>query len=153
VYPSAIEGESSPEIFPLLYAIGANVPIGVPVAPIIYPPISYSVRTSWRTTTFSAGVWARHSISERVALVYSGGAAFNRTQNEFEFSYTPPPSFGAIVPPSTRTETVLYSVRPFAGIGARIGMTEHLELVPAARLQGLENGMLVRPSIGLGWTF
>jgi hypothetical protein len=154
VYPSEIERESSPDIFPLASPIATNVSIVGPVlGPVIYPPISYSVRTSWRTTTFSTGIWARQNVSERVALVYSGGAAFNRTQNEFEFIYAPLPRLGVIVPPSTLTETVRYSVRPFAGIGARIGMTEHLELVPAARLLGLESGMLVRPSIGLGWTF
>ncbi|MET0212021.1 MAG: hypothetical protein ABW292_03410 [Vicinamibacterales bacterium] len=153
VYPSSIENESSPDVFPL-FPLGGIVPIDVPgFGSVIYPPISYQVRTSWRTSTFSTGVWARHDISERVALVYSGGAAFNRTENEFEFIYTPPPRLGIITLPSALTETVLYSVRPFAGIGARIGMTEHLELVPSVRLQGLDSGMLVRPSIGLGWAF
>jgi len=152
VYPAEIESESSPDVFPLGSFIATNGPIGIP-GPLIYPPISYRVRTSWRTSTFSTGVWARHDLSERVALVYSGGAAFNRTKNEFEFSYTPSPRFGIIAPPSSLTETVLYSVQPFAGIGARIGMTAHFELVPAVKLLGLESGMLVRPSIGLGWTF
>jgi opacity protein-like surface antigen len=151
VYPSAIESESWPEVIALPSPIVTSGPIGgIDLFPIVYPPISYRVRTSWRTSTISTGVWARHNVSERVALVYSGGAAFNRTENEFEFTFTPLP---AVTLPSSRTKTILYSVQPFAGIGARIGMTEHLELVPSARILGLERGLLVRPSIGVAWTF
>jgi hypothetical protein len=152
VYPSSIENESSPDVFPL-FPLPTVGPIGTSIESVIYPPISYQVRTAWRTSTLSTGVWARQGISERVALVYSGGAAFIRTRSDFEFIYTPPRQLGFIALPSTSIETVHYSVRPFVGIGARIGMTEHLELVPAVRLQGLDGGMLVRPSIGLAWAF
>jgi hypothetical protein len=157
--PSEIENEGAPDVFPAAYRSVINVGLVVPdITPVIYPPISYRVRMSTRTTTFSTGLWAKQDLSARVALVYSGGAAFNRTEREVEYSYGAIPlprlaQIEAILPPSSLTEAIHYSVRPFVGIGARIGMTEHLELVPAARLHGIESGVLIRPSVGLGWTF
>jgi hypothetical protein len=38
-------------------------------------------------------------------------------------------------------------------VEARVGLTENLERAPGVRLIGLENGWLVRPAVGLGWTF
>jgi hypothetical protein len=36
---------------------------------------------------------------------------------------------------------------------ARIGLTSRLRLVPGIRVQGLGDGWLLRPYVGLGWFF
>jgi len=162
--PSRIENEGAPDFLPLAYPnlppLGAGAGVEGTVVPglgvLIYPPISYRIRTSQRNTTFSAGAWARQILSARAALVYSGGVGFQRTERDVEFSYGPVGGLiaaPAILPPSVMTRTTVYSTRPFVGLDARIGMTDHLELVAGVRLHGLENGLLVRPGIGLGWTF
>jgi hypothetical protein len=130
------------------------------LSPIDIFPFGYTVRTSHRTTTFSTSAWVRQTFTNRIALVYLGGMAFVRTTQRTEASFlprlTPFPELGllpTILPPRSTTEFVDYGVRPLAGVDARIGLAEHVELVPSVRLTGLQNGWLIRPSIGLGWTF
>lgn len=155
--PSTIENEGGgPDVVPLVYRGLPYEVVGGQLDPRIYPIISYRVRTSQRNTTFSTAVWARQDLSPRFALVYLGGVGFHRMERDIEYTYGPGPRLLAIpiiVPPRSRTDTVTYTARPLVGIEARIGMTDHLELVPGVRLHGLESGVLVRPSVGLGWTF
>lgn len=130
--------------------------------PLIFPPIAYRVRTSYRNTMFSAAVWARQDFSVRVALVYTGGVGFHRSQREVEITVDRvgsvpglpgAPELAILLPSPSVTKTTVYSARPFAGIEARVGMSDRLELVPGIRLHALEGGVLLRPSIGLGWVF
>lgn len=162
--PAEIENEGAPDVIPLAYqtlawssqGVTGSVVAGDLPTRLIYPPFSYQVRTSQRNTTFSTGVWARQDVSTRAALVYSGGVGFHRTETDIEFTYGPVrgiPTIPVIIPPRSVTETITYSARPFAGIDARIGMTDHAELVLGVRLHGLRDGVLVRPAVGLGWTF
>ena len=167
--PGEIESDGRPDVIPLraggftwedaaarIRTDGFTVP---GIETLIFPPISYRVRTAYRDLTVSAGAWARQDLSARLALVYSGGVGFHRTERKLELSFDPirviPPMPGgtAIVPGAMVTKTTTYSARPFAGIEARVGMTERLELVTGLRVHGLDGGVLVRPSIGLGWTF
>jgi hypothetical protein len=101
-------------------------------------------------------------LSERVSLVYLAGMAFNRStfESESRFEILPlPPGFplppGITIPGilPTTTKTVMYGVRPLAGIEARIGLTEQVDLVPGLRLHGIDNGWLLRPAVGLAWNF
>ena len=55
--------------------------------------------------------------------------------------------------PPYQSTTVIYGVSPLAGVESRISMTEHLQLVPGVRLQVVEDGWLIRPAVGLAWTF
>jgi hypothetical protein len=69
-----------------------------------------------------------------------------------QFTYTPrilPP----IVLPPFESESVIYGVRPMVGLESRIGLTEHVDLVPGLRLHAGENVWLVRPAVGLNWRF
>ena len=62
------------------------------------------------------------------------------------------PGLTPLLPPRS-TETIVYSVRPNVGLEGRIRMTDHAEFVPGIRLQGLQDGWLIRPSVGINWTF
>ena len=153
--PSRIEFEGRPDVI-ALQAGRVTLP---GVDPLIFPPISYRVRTSYRDVLFSTGAWARQDLSARVALVYSGGLGFHRTERELEFTFDPIPLFpnvpglSAIVPRASATKTTTYTARPFAGFDARIRMTDHVELVPGLRLHALDGGVLIRPAVGIGWVF
>jgi hypothetical protein len=158
--PSTIENEGEPDVVPLAYTIAAGTPGagGLTVSdsrPLIYPPISYRVRTSQRNMTWSAGLWARQELTSRAALVYSGGVAFHRTTLGVEIDYGPSPGLilVPIVLPPARTEATVYNTRPYAGVEGRVGMTDHVQLVAGVRVHGLQNGVLVRPAVGLGWMF
>ena len=52
-----------------------------------------------------------------------------------------------------RTTTISYGTRPLAGVEARIRFTSHVSLIPGVRLQGIADGWLLRPYVGLGWFF
>ncbi len=124
----------------------------------LFPQPVYRVRTSQRYTTLSTSAWARQELSQRVSLVYLAGMGFYRETNTSEidinFPNLPPGLIGPpIVFPPTTSQTVTYGVRPLAGVEARIGLTDHVELVPGLRLHGLASGWLLRPAVGLQWNF
>jgi hypothetical protein len=124
--------------------------------PILQRPTSYSLQTTQRHSTLSTIVWMNQELSPRVSLVYLAGMGFSRTtfENESRFEILPLPpgiSIPNIFPAITKTVT--YGVRPLAGIEGRIGLTEHVDLVPGIRLHGLDNGWLLRPAVGLAWNF
>jgi hypothetical protein len=123
---------------------------------LLQRPVSYSLRASQRHSTLSTTVWMNQEVSNRVALVYLAGMAFNRTtyESESRFEILPLPpgiSIPSIYP--SITKTVMYGVRPMAGIEARIGLTEQVDLVPGLRLHGIDGGWLLRPAVGLAWNF
>jgi len=161
--PSEIENAGRPEILPLAYSdlpadliaqlVTGSVGTAASSLPVVYP-IPYDILTSERNTTFSTTAWVRQGLSRRSALVYLGGVGVHRIETRTEYTFGPirgPISFS--LPSKTRTRTVTYSVRPVVGIEWRMGMTDQLELVVGTRLHGLEGGVLIRPSVGLGWIF
>ena len=104
----------------------------------------------------SAAVWARQDLSARLALVYLGGVAFHRAELEQSAAFDGVPILRGLpvaLPSPAITKGIVYSARPVAGMEARIGMGERLELVPGVRVHGLNGGVAVRPSVGLGWRF
>jgi hypothetical protein len=136
----------------------SSVPPGSDAAlvSLLQRPVSYSLRASQRHSTLSTTLWMNQELSERVSLVYLAGMAFNRStfESESRFEILPLPpgiSIPSIFPSITRTIT--YGVRPLAGIEARIGLTEQVDLVPGLRLHGIDNGWLMRPAVGLAWNF
>jgi hypothetical protein len=123
---------------------------------LLQRPVAYSLRASQRHSTLSTTFWMNQELSERVSLVYLAGMAFNRStfESESRFEILPLPP-GISIPnifPSV-TKTITYGVRPLAGIEARIGLTEQVDLVPGLRLHGIDNGWLMRPAVGLAWNF
>lgn len=126
------------------------------IFPPIFPIISQQTRIS--ATTVSTLAFARQAVGGRADLVYLGGLGFSRVVHEIEFGI--PRALlaaGRPILPLYRTRTTQYGVGPIVGAEARIGMTEHARLVAGVRLhalgQSLVNGWLVRPSVGLAWTF
>jgi hypothetical protein len=136
----------------------SSVPPGSDAAllSLLQRPVSYSLRASQRHSTLSTTLWMNQELSERVSLVYLAGMAFNRStfESESRFEILPLPP-GISIPnifPSI-TKTITYGVGPLAGIEARIGLTEQVDLVPGLRLHGIDNGWLMRPAVGLAWNF
>jgi hypothetical protein len=136
----------------------SSVPPGSDAAllSLLQRPVSYSLRASQRHSTLSTTLWMNQELSERVSLAYLAGMAFNRStfESESRFEILPLPpgiSIPSIFP--SITKTIMYGVRPVAGIEARIGLTEQVDLVPGLRLHGIDNGWLMRPAVGLAWNF
>jgi hypothetical protein len=99
-------------------------------------------------------IWARQAVSGSVDLVYLGGVAFSRQRTEVTQNF-PTILLLAPLPPNSafRSTTISYGTRPLAGVEARIGFTSHVRLIPGVRLQGIADGWLLRPYVGLGWFF
>jgi hypothetical protein len=100
-------------------------------------------------------VWVRQAVGGSVDLVYLGGVAFSRERTEITQNFPTILGLFAPLPPNSafRSTTISYGTRPLAGIEARIGFTSHVRLIPGVRLQGITEGWLLRPYVGLGWFF
>lgn len=113
-----------------------------------------------RLATISTLLWWNHELSDRLSLVYLGGIAFTRTTWDLRIFYPdfpiPPIPLGrpAILPPrDLDQETTSYGADVAVGFEGRIGMTDHLRLVPGIRLQTISEGWAIRPGVGLQWSF
>ena len=118
--------------------------------------VSQSVRV--RTSTMSALLTARQSLSGRVELVYLGGVGFSRVVHEIEYGFPRGILPGApAIQRSFSSRTTQYAAGPVVGIEVRAGMTEHAQVVAGLRLhalgQAVLDGWMIRPSIGLTWKF
>jgi hypothetical protein len=163
VRPGEITSDRTPEILPLLTTTPPPVRPSLPNLPNIdvtftdydllsFPTYSYTFRTTQRRTTLATSLWARQEISTRFSLVYLGGVAFGRTNNEIEIGYVPIRPTILPIPPLS-TESITYDVQPIVGVEGRIRMGGKVDLVPGLRLQGAQGGWLIRPAIGLDWNF
>jgi hypothetical protein len=154
--PSAIEFDMAPEIVPLALQSGVTLAgrpgiVTTDVQGPIYPPIRYRIRTEIRHTTLGASAWVRQDVSSRVSLIYLGGVGFVRAERNIEYDIS-----GVLTPlvlPGYRSEAITLGVGASVGFETRVRLTEHAQLVPGLRLQALEDGWLVRPSVGLAWEF
>lgn len=161
VRPGEIDTDFSPGAFPVPLtqvtwssSSGTILP-GGPTIPQIFPPPTYRVQTVERNTTVSTSAWVHQELSQRVALVYLAGMGFHRTTTESTLTIDFPRGVIGLpiaIPPTT-TKSVMYNVRPLAGIEARVGLTDHVQLVPGVRLHGLQGGWLLRPAVGIDWAF
>jgi hypothetical protein len=104
---------------------------------------------------FDAVIWGRQAVGARVDLVYLGGVVFSRERTEITQNFPTILGLFAPLPPNStfRSTTISYGTRPLAGVEARIGFTSHVRLIPGVRLQGIADGWLLRPYVGLGWFF
>jgi hypothetical protein len=160
VRPGEITSDQTPEILPLLTNtpnLGPSLPTvpGVDFTvydPLIFPSYSYRFRSTQRRTTLLTSLWVRQEISPRFSLVYLGGVAFGRTSNEVEITYQLSRPTILPIPPLT-TESIDYDVQPMVGVEGRIRMAGKVDLVPGLRLHGTQGGWLIRPAVGLAWSF
>jgi hypothetical protein len=120
---------------------------------VIFPPVIVGFRSSQRNTTLSAVAWAEQVVSARVSLVYLGGVGFVRSRHEFSASYSPLLGASPTIFPPFTSETVLYGGGALAGFEARLALTDRAQLVPGIRLHAIDNTWLVRPSVGINWSF
>ena len=121
------------------------------------PSVASSSRISIRRrqTTVSTSGWFRQPVGHRLTLLYLAGVSFGRLhyESEQEMSLSGLPTFGFAPPPtSNRIETVTYGVGPVIGFDAEIRLTEGLAAVSGIRFHSV-SGWLVRPGVGLQWTF
>lgn len=128
--------------------------------PRLFPIPEFS--SERQLTTISTLAWWNHEISSRVSLAYLGGVSFTRTEAEVRYSFRelifppiPPLPVGGVFAAgrSFEQETVSYDADVVVGLEGRIGMTEHLRLVPGVRLQTAAGGWAIRPAVGLQWMF
>jgi hypothetical protein len=148
--PSSINSTED-RVFPLPAVLSPEMLAALPdVAPGIYPPIfpfPVAFETRDRHTTLSAVLWATQNVSDRVALVYLGGVAFNRFEREYGYAFEIAPAL------FSRSKTTVYGTKPVVGFESWIGLTERITLMPGVRLQGVHDGWSVRPAVGIGWSF
>jgi len=100
-------------------------------------------------------VWVRQGVGGTVDLIYLGGVAFSRQRTEITQNFPTILGLFAPLPPNSafRSTTINYGARPLVGIEGRIRFTSHIRLIPGVRLQGITEGWLLRPYVGLGWFF
>jgi hypothetical protein len=152
-YPAAIEEDYAPGIpEPLGTVVNFPRELLLPSSPSVPPPYySVSARSEQQTSSLSASVWAQQQLTGRLSFVYLGGIGFYRATRETEIQYSPVLIGLPIVLPPFETEAVAYGVRPLVGMEARYDVGARMQIVPAVRLHGMENGWTIRPSIGMTW--
>ena len=154
------------------------VPRVPPVNPILPIP-EYAIEIEEQYTTIATSAWVRQELGDRVALVFSGGISFNRVESEqrtnidvrrlantggnIEHIYSSglssqvifgiPTALSLYAPFPTSVETIDYGVGPVVGTEAIVGVGEHAALTGGVRLHGVSGGWLIRPSVGLRWSF
>ena len=156
-HPSEIESNTSLGYpIPYLTGVTTSLPGGIGgLAPpsVILPPFDFGIETERRNTTLDTVACITQTAGSRIDIVYLAGLSFSRITETVSYSF--PVRLG-IALPATSTRTTTYGVGPVAGFEARIGLTDHVMIVPGVRLHaigGTTNGWLVRAAAGLGWTF
>jgi hypothetical protein len=120
----------------------------------IYPSPQIDVES--QLSTFTTSLWFRQTLNDRFSLVYLGGAAFARTENEtnIEYPVITLPRAGQTMPTRLFSqESVIYDAGLSVGLNGDIEMTDHLRLVPGIRMLNIASRWLLRPSVGLDWRF
>lgn len=140
----------------ILADISRSVPDLVGVLPdiAIFPAPEISVQA--QLSTLTTMLWWRQPVTERFDLVYLGGAAFTRTATDSRVSYgqvRPLRPGGVSFPQLFEQEAVGYDTGVAVGLDGRMAMTDHLRLVPGLRLLTVASRWVIRPSVGLMWSF
>lgn len=128
------------------------VPPPIPI-PRPIPIFEYEIRSEERHTTLTPALWFRQPVGGRAELRYLGGVAFVRRTRQQRVTLDP--RVLALSIPAEQ-EIVEYTVGPMVGLEGRIRMTRQLALVPGLRVvavTGGRNGWLIRPGVGVHWTF
>jgi len=137
----------------------SNQPFAVPLAalaPNIVLPVNFRITAQHQRSSFDAVAFARQH-ARAVDLIYLGGLSFLRDRTEITTSLggaqlpanIPIPALPVRIGGSTTT----YSTHPLVGMEARIAMGGRARLIPGIRLQGIDQGWLLRPYAGIGWNF
>lgn len=119
------------------------------------PDFRYEVETEQRFTGYGTWAWLRQDVGARVDLTFLGGLMFNRAEiaRSVHLSDAGLVPWLSIAPDLTVTE---YSISPAAGIEAGFKVGEAAAITAGLRLHGVtagRTGLLLRPSVGLRWSF
>jgi hypothetical protein len=142
-------GESSRDMGPFYPLAAAAIQLFDPQLPDGSSPIAYRPEIRQRQTSFDIAAWARRAAGSNVDLIFLGGVALTRARTEITQSVAV--ARPTLVPFSSTY--IEYATRPLVGMDVRIAMTSHLRLVSGIRVQGLTDGLIVRPSVALAWFF
>jgi hypothetical protein len=139
---------SSPS-FPTLPGVGRTIPI-TPILPI--PAFEFELKVEQQLTTIATTAWVRQELGDRVQVAFSGGVSFSRVETEQSVRISDN-RLAISLPFPSDIESVQYGVGPVVGAEVIIGVGEHAALTTGARLHGVAGGWLIRPAVGLRWTF
>ena len=138
-----------PTTFTRLPAI-PGLPSVTPVLPI--PIIDFGLNVEQQYTTFDAMAWVRQDLGDRVHLSVLGGVSFARVEAEHSFRVDPR-LLAIVFPYPSEFEITRYDTGPVVGAETIIDFGDHAALTAGARLHGVGGGWLIRPSVGLRWSF
>jgi opacity protein-like surface antigen len=130
------------------------LPPGLSILPIA--DSQYEIETEQRYTNYGALAWIRQDLSDRVDLTYLGGVAFNRNDvdQDVRITDTRLAQWMTVIPDMSVTE---YSIAPVVGIDAGFKLGEAAAITAGLRAQGAtgggRTGLLLRPNVGVRWTF
>lgn len=121
----------------------------------ILPVPDYELETKQRYMGYGTWAWLRQDVGDRIDLTFLGGLMFNRAQVEQDVRVNDPrfAQWISIVPNMTVTE---YSISPAAGIEAGFEVSDAAAITAGFRLHGVtagRTGLLLRPSVGVRWSF
>lgn len=133
------------------------------LAQIVLPPpgvrifdLGFESQTELQITTYSALLWVKHSAGERVELSYSGGLTFVSSESARSFSITDDRLLAFWALP-TGLRTTEHRAAPVVGADAAIVFTDHTALIAGIRAHAITvagtAGWLIRPGVGVRWTF
>jgi hypothetical protein len=119
------------------------------------PAIEFEYEMERSHTMFGALAFVRQDIGDRFDLTYLGGIVFNRVETEQSFDDSMPviQVFPPIAYPDY--ETVDYSASPAVGLeGAfKFGAAAVTGGVRLQTAGGARGGWLIRPNVGMRWSF
>jgi opacity protein-like surface antigen len=125
----------------------------LPVAPTFpIPEFGFDLEMEQRHTTFSPTAWVRQDIGDRLALAFSGGVSFSRVETEQTLRINDN-RLAIFAPFPTEIESVDYGVGAVVGAEAMFDVGDHAAVTGGLRLHSVSGGWLIRPAIGLRWTF
>ncbi len=149
VRPGELDIDNPPFIAVPLAASFAALAPGVTIFP------TPQIQTRQRATSWNTAAWVRKPLTSSADLVFLAGLAFSRIVEKIDYSFPSLPA--GVRPVLASTRSVAYDVGPMVGVEARVRLTEHVQLTPGLRLQSLDSdltdGLLLRPSVALGWSF
>ena len=154
-----IESSTTRRITPLRTGGATFIPSlpGVTQIPNLLPPIfdfDFVLRTEQQHQTVAALAWVRPEVGARFDLSYTGGITFVRSELEREYTITDP-RFALFIAPADLS-TIDLNVGAMVGADADFELTDHTAFTAGVRLQSLRSGRsgwLIRPAVGVRWTF
>jgi hypothetical protein len=131
-----------------------NLPVTFPPT-IGFPDIEFEQHVELQHTTFDAVAFVRQELGSQIDLAVLGGASFNRVEMEQSVRITDQrlAQFAPLLPFPPSAEVVSYGVGAVVGAEVIIDVGEHAAVTGGARLHGVPGGWLIRPAVGLRWSF